>query len=168
MTKVKCIYCKQDMEKSSPECIKVSERRYAHLDCHTQNYSEEFEKKKIFEKEKEEIRKKAKEYLKNTYNAQKVGKQIKQFLEQGMTTKEIYNAVCYWFEVKKNTEDKAYGGIGIVPYIKDEAKRYYEKLEQISNSNSFVENYEKPVEKIYFILPERIKKPKRSTFFKIE
>lgn len=34
----------------------------------------------------------------------------------------------WWFDVKGNTIDKTNGGIGIVPYVYDEAKEYYYRL----------------------------------------
>jgi hypothetical protein len=37
----------------------------------------------------------------------------------------IKRTLEYFYEVKKNSIEKANGGIGIVPWVYEEAKRYY-------------------------------------------
>lgn len=61
----------------------------------------------------------------------RVQTQIKTFTQEyGYTYSGIQKALVYFFEVKKNTIQKSNGGIGIVPYIYDEAQEYYRKLDK--------------------------------------
>lgn len=47
------------------------------------------------------------------------------FLKKKMTSKGIYFALRYFYNVKKGDGDRAEGGIGIVPYIYDESCKYW-------------------------------------------
>lgn len=63
----------------------------------------------------------------------------------------------YWFEVKHNDISKANGGIGIVPYIYNDAKNYYYAiwLAQEQNKNK-IETIGRPKER-----EVRIRRPER-------
>lgn len=57
--------------------------------------------------------------------------QIKNFTtNNGYTIKGIENALVYFFDIKQNSIEKANNGIGIVPYIYEEAKQYFEIKEK--------------------------------------
>lgn len=63
--------------------------------------------------------------------------QIKKYVEEdGYTYREIKLTLQYFFEVRKNSIKKANGGIGIVPYVYEEAGNYYGGLRQIINKMS--------------------------------
>lgn len=53
--------------------------------------------------------------------------QMAKFKRQGYPYKGQHLALKYFFEIKKSPIEKAKGSIGIVPYIFDQAKLYYEK-----------------------------------------
>lgn len=62
-----------------------------------------------------------------------IQKQInKQVTEHGYSYKEIARALAFYVEIKKGQLEQKYG-IAIVPYVMDEARRYYAKLEQQIN-----------------------------------
>lgn len=44
------------------------------------------------------------------------------------TYKGIYNALVYFYEVKKGSKERANNAIGIVPYVYDEAQEYFVNL----------------------------------------
>lgn len=63
-----------------------------------------------------------------------IQKQInKQVTEHGYTYKEIARALAFYVEIKKGNVEPKYG-IAIVPYVMDEARQYYAKLEQQVNA----------------------------------
>ena len=63
-----------------------------------------------------------------------IQKQInKQVTEHGYTYKEIARALAFYVEIKKGNIEQKYG-IAIVPYVMDEARQYYAKLEQQINA----------------------------------
>jgi hypothetical protein len=75
----------------------------------------------------------------------RIRKQIKDMVERyHYTYSGIQGTLVYFFEIKRNSLDKANGGIGIVPYVYDEAKKYYEtifyaqQLNKDKDINSFI------------------------------
>lgn len=123
---VKCYYCEQIFDRDRDPCVKLeSNGRYAHKAC----ADEGNEDLAALEK-----------YVKTLFDEDfvnaKVKKQIRDF-------KRIYKysysgmlkALKWWYEVKGNSIDKAYNGIGIVPFIYKEAYDYYYNLFLIQNMN---------------------------------
>ena len=73
----------------------------------------------------------------------------------------------YWFEVKHNDISKSKGGIGIVPYIYNDAYNYYYAiwLAKETNKEKMVEDYRPTVREIRIRRPERrVKKRRRFEF----
>ena len=71
----------------------------------------------------------------------------------------------YFYEVKRNSLDKSNDGIGIVPWVYQEAYNYYYSLweAQNRNQNKVIDDY-KPNEIIITIPPPR-RKLKKSKLF---
>ena len=119
-----CYYCKQKFNRDKEPFVQVSARRYAHQKC-----AEEHENS-ISEEEKELA--KLYEYIKNLlgedYNAATVTKQIKDYQKDGMSYSGILKTLIYFYEVKGNSKEKANGGIGIVPFVYQDAYNYYYSL----------------------------------------
>ena len=60
---------------------------------------------------------------------------IKKFhTENGYSYKSMYYALKYYFEVKKGSIEKSQNRIGILPYIYDDAKKYYNNLTNVQNN----------------------------------
>ena len=79
----------------------------------------------------------------------------------------ILSTLKYWFEVKHNDISKSHGGIGIVPYVYNDAKNYYYAiwLAKQSNENKTVEDYRPTVREIRIRRPERkVHKRRRFSF----
>lgn len=66
---------------------------------------------------------------------QLVNRQVKELLGNGYTYQDIYNALVYWYEVKENANNPnvAHGGIGIVKYVMDESKQYWDNIQSIKD-----------------------------------
>lgn len=56
--------------------------------------------------------------------------QMMKFKNQGMTYRGQLLTLKYFYEVKKNTTKKSNSSIGIIPFIYEEARAYYSKIEQ--------------------------------------
>ena len=114
---VKCIYCGKTFDRDKEECVKIN-RRYAHSDWYTNGV-------KIATANEEKYRRITDYIVQLDRNPdwKMIGSQIKSFLKKGLTYDGIYYSLYYLYSVKK----KPYKGIGIVPYIYDEARRYYER-----------------------------------------
>ena len=94
------------------------------------------------DKTKEERDKEALEvYIKKLFMTQivppRAQKQIKQFVEENKYTYSgILKSLKYFYEVKNGSLEKANGGIGIVPYIYDNAYQYYYAIWLAENENT--------------------------------
>lgn len=138
--KVKCIYCGEIFDRDKVPFVQISARRYAHKDCCTS----EDEKQAQLEKDKNELE----EYIKKLFNISyldpRIKKQIKQYIEEyHYSYSGIHKSLTYFFEIKGNPIEKANGGIGIVPYVYNNAYRYYYALWEAKqkNENKIVKEY---------------------------
>lgn len=77
--------------------------------------------------DKNELKKEILEILKISKITTQINRQINKFVvELGLNYEEIAQALNFYFVVQKNKFDEKYG-IGIVPHVVDQAKRYYTK-----------------------------------------
>lgn len=72
----------------------------------------------------------AKQYLGSFYNSHRVGVQTGQFMMKD-SADDICNAIRYIYDVLAKDPKDAHGGIGLVPFVIEESKRYYERLAYI-------------------------------------
>ena len=106
------------------------------------------------------------EYIKKLFNTTyvdaRIQKQIKQYIEEyNYTYSGIKKALVYFFEIKSNPISKANGGIGIVPYVYQQAYNYYLALWQAQqkNQDKVVEEYRPAIKEIVIPRPQpKIKK----------
>lgn len=69
--------------------------------------------------------------LKVSYNYHLCKAQIEKFWKENkINPKGIYFTLRYFYEVKHNAWEKGHGGLGIVPWVFDEAKNYWIIQEQ--------------------------------------
>ena len=52
---------------------------------------------------------------------------MQRFAKQGMPYRGQLLTLKYFYEVKKSPKDKSNGSIGIIPFVYEEARIYYEK-----------------------------------------
>lgn len=121
--KVKCPYCESYLEKEEAVSYK---KRYYHEDCFN-----EWEQQK-------EHRKALIEYICELHNLEAptgmMVKQIKDFQDDySYKLKGIELALRYFYETLDNRVREG-DGIGIVPYVYEEAKRHYLKKKNIEKS----------------------------------
>lgn len=113
MSIVKCPKCGQSFDKEKVECLHLG-TRYYHLSCCSEDF---IYTEKIFE------------YTKSLWGAvsrPKITKQIESFKkEHAYTVKQIYDDLVYFFDIKKGNTTSYQNTIGIVPFIHNEAQRYY-------------------------------------------
>ena len=108
----------------------------------------------------------------NSVVRHKIKRQIKDYVtNQGFTYSGIHKALIYYYEVKGNKfdEGKAQGGIGIVPYVYQNAFNYYyaiweaqQKQEHIVDAGSLAEYIPRVVE-VKIPVPKRQER-KRNLF----
>lgn len=159
---VTCIYCKQRFDRDKVPFIQVANRRYAHPEC----AMSEDQKKVQEEKDKEALSAYINTLFKTSYVDARIQKQIKQYIDEyNFTYSGIHKALIYFYDIKGNSIEKANGGIGIVPYIYQDAYKYYYSLWQAQqkNENKVIEEYRPTVKEIVIPRPQR-KVKKRDLF----
>ena len=108
------------------------------------------------------------ELFKLDYVTPRIRKQINQYVsEYNYSYTGILKALKYFYEIKKNSLEKSQNGIGIVPYIYNDAYNYYYALwlAQQKNENKELINKAYKTEEIHIPIPQRkIKKRKLFSF----
>lgn len=130
-----CKYCNQRFNRAKEESVLVGGRRYAHPKC-----VEEYEKQKT--QEEKDIAA-LETYIKNLFKINtltaKIKRQINSFKkEYNYTYSGILKTLTWWFEIKGNSIEKANDGIGIVPYVYQNAHNYYYSLYLAEFTNSLL------------------------------
>ena len=151
-----CIYCKQKFDRDKEPFVQVSNLRYAHKHCAEQHQVQ----KSQMDRDYEELV----NYIENLfgvgYVSAKVAKQIRDFREMyNYTFSGMLGTLVYWYEIKGAPLDKANGGIGIVPYIYDQAKEYYTKINQANSLNAGVSNFKFKIREIEITAPQPETRP---------
>ena len=160
---VKCPYCDKQFDRDKVEFVAIG-RRYAHKSCHEEaeaNKSQE-------EKDKDKLENYIKKLFNTTTVSVRIQKQITQFRnEYNFTYSGILKALIYFYEIKKNDLKKANGGIGIVPYVYNQAYEYYYALwvAQQKNEAKIISNYIPQVEEVKIPIPVRKEKKKNRFAF---
>lgn len=161
---VTCVYCKQRFDRDKHPFVQVSSRRYAHQEC---SLTEE-QKKAKEEIDKEELDAYIMKLFNMDYVDARIKKQIKQYVDEyNFSYSGIRKTLIYFFEIKGNSLEKANGGIGIVPYVYQNAHNYYLALWQAQqkNENKIVEEYIPNIKEVVIPRPQRqVKKRKLFSF----
>lgn len=152
----KCFYCGETFDRNAEEFVAVSSRRYAHKHCFEQNQAGlSQEEKDLAALEK---------YIKQKFSMQtvsaKISKQIANYKRQyQFTYSGMLKALIWWFDVKNHTLEGTNDGVGILPYIYNDAKTYYyglyvaEKLNQNKTIHTRVEEVEIAPPQVYIQKP---------------
>ena len=151
---VKCFYCGLSFDRNSESFTKPRANRYAHAACDQQANANKTQEERDYEQ--------LVEYIKHLFGNPnpRVWKQLKEFKDvYGYTYSGMYKTLVWWFELKHGDIDKANGGIGIIPYIYEQASQYYYALylAQIANQDKDVEHLQVHVRE-FFIEPPQIEK----------
>lgn len=121
---VKCPGCGSFFKRTEEE-FEYIKNRYWHKKCLINQYQQQTEKDKLLKYVEQLLHKKI-DY--------KINNQLNNYIEiKKYTYKDIYNALYYFFDIKGNSIAKANGGIGIVPYVINEAKDYFQQKKIIAS-----------------------------------
>lgn len=158
---VKCPICGKDFDRDKIPNRQMG-RRYAHIEC--------WARKESMKTQDEKDRESLEEYIMNLFGLNVISPKIKKQIdtyhnEYNYTYTGIKKALIYQFEVKKGDLKQANGGIGIVPYVYDQARNYYYQiwLAQQRNENKVLIDYIPKVVKICIDNPQR--QPKKRDLF---
>ena len=153
---VKCFYCGETFDANTVPFVMVNSRRYAHQSCQEDKLSSETKQ----EHDKRELENYIKKLFGYSTIPPRVMKQIQTYthdVEHNYTYSGIYKTLKYFFEVRGNSLEKANGGIGIVPYVYNEAYTYWRALweAQQKNEDIDIEEFILPTKEIHILPPQR-------------
>ncbi|MCS4323966.1 hypothetical protein [Bacillus subtilis] len=142
---VKCPYCKTKLDKDSAIPYK---KRYYHEKCFNTWKQETDHRKELIQ------------YICNLYGLTSptgmMLKQIKEYQEEyGYKLKGIELALRYFYETLDN-QPREGDGIGIVPFVYDEAKRHYIRQKAIRKSAEDPKNHKR--EEITLVIKKGMRK----------
>ena len=152
---------KKSLSKKDDDCVMLGNGKYIHKAC--QELEENREKT-----DKEKLENYIKELFDISYIEPRVKAQIKKYVDEyNYTYSGMQKALYYHYEIKCGDKSKANGGIGIVPYVYQDAYNYFYNLwlAKQKNKDVQVELYTPRVKEIVIPRPERkIKKRPLFTF----
>jgi hypothetical protein len=158
---VVCAYCKKPLSKKDSDCVMISNGKYVHAECQELEQNRE-------KTDKEKLENYIKELFQISYIEPRVKAQIKKYVEEyNYTYSGMQKALYYHYEIKGGDKTKANGGIGIIPYVYQNAYNYFYNLwlAQQKNKDVEIELYAPKVKEIVIPRPERkVKKRPLFTF----
>lgn len=155
---VVCFYCKEKFILEDENYRMPRINRYAHRECYD----------KYYEDDEQYV-----DYMYSVltrngvkYNYHKCEGQRIKFLKEGYTNKGIALSLQYFYEIQKGDSSKSYGGIGIVPYIYEDAFLYYQKeeAERRRLQTLLRHQQEEKREEIVVAAPKKVNKKKNKEF----
>ena len=160
---VKCFYCGQIFDANTEPFAKPRANRYAHAACHDKAESNKTQEERDYEA--------LVEYIKALFGNPnpRVWKQLKEYKDEyGYSYSGILKTLIWWYDIRHNDIEKANGGIGIVPYVYNDACDYYYALylAQIANEDKDIEHLQMRVREFTIETPQPQRRPPR--LFKFE
>ncbi|MGN0992836.1 MAG: hypothetical protein ACI4PE_02835 [Bacilli bacterium] len=160
---VTCLYCGQRFDRDIEPAVSVSAKRYAHINCAKEH--EELIKKE--EQDYEDLEKYIMKLFSKEYVTARIKKQIKDYhKEYDYSFSGMLKTLKWWYEIRGNSIDKANEGIGIIPFIYDQAEKYYYNLFLAKEANQNIDIFNPVIEEIEIAPPQAYSIPPK--LFKFE
>ena len=142
---VKCINCGRQFDRDKVPFIQITARRYAHKTCPdgiTQDpklIQEVTEKDAFFQM--------VKSIYGSDYNYIMINSQAEGYIKQYGYTWDGMRACLHWFyNLNHKSLEEGNGGIGIIPFIYDEVRKYYTELNKTQEENKKVKLRQQVIE----------------------
>lgn len=141
VARVKCLFCEQYFDRNKIPNVKIG-NRYAHKECYDAQSEETLQNKK----DEGQFFSFVKKIYGTDYNYKMIETQAKRMMKDYGYTWSGMAGTLYWFYIiNKGSIEDGNGGIGIIPYVYDEAKKYFERIARVEESNKMVKNMREPV-----------------------
>ncbi len=132
---VKCMLCGLEFDRDTTPYKKVNSRRYAHQECPQAQIEEVVDKLNC------------ENYLKQIFHVDTLPYTIKAQFDKCLSSNYTYSGIQktlqYWYEVKKKPIKLGCPSLGIVPYVYEDAKKYFYKIYEAEHANTREEIEEK-------------------------
>lgn len=160
---VKCPYCGKTFSRDVEEYVQINSRRYAHKECFDRHNAE------LSQEEKDKIA--LDNLIKSLFGYTSIPERVKRQIDDYHNNKKysysgISKSLIWFYQIKGNPIEKANGGIGIVPYIYEDARNYYTAIwiAQQQNQAKPIEQWEPEIVEIH-IPPPKSKPLQGKKFF---
>jgi hypothetical protein len=153
---VKCTVCGESFDRDKIQAVKSGARRYAHYTCLPEGELVPLPNA-VVDQDLVDLENYIKNLLGDDYNPARVKKQIKDYKnEYNYSYSGMLKALVWFYEVKGNSIEKANGGIGILPFVYQDAYNYYYSLylAQLVNEEKDVNQYKTKVREIEIRSPK--------------
>ena len=151
---VKCPYCGLSFNRDKEPFVKVSARRYAHQKCAENQDSAVLQE----EKDKDQFFQCVKNIYGPEYNYVMINKQALNFIKQyGYTWSGMTGCLHWFYNINHGNLEEGHGGIGIIPYIYEDVKKYYQQRYLTENKNKNKKMRRQVIE--FTIVPPKPTKP---------
>lgn len=143
MARVKCFFCGEYFDREKEPCIKVNARRYAHLSCAEKQDASILQE----EKDKEAFYQMVKSIYGKKYNFMMINQQATNYIkEYGYTWSGMTGCLHWFYNINHGSLEEGHGGIGIIPFIYDNVKEYYQDIYNAQEKNKKIKIMREPVE----------------------
>lgn len=151
---VKCLYCGKSFDRDKEPFVKVGARRYAHKEC-AESQDDSVKQEEI---DKENFFKCVKSIYGPGYNYIMINKQALNFIKQyGYTWSGMTGCLHWFYNINHGNLEEGHGGIGIIPYIYEDVRKYYQQLYTTQYQNSNKQMRQQVIE--FNIVPPKPKRP---------
>jgi len=141
MANVKCLICGKIFNREKESCIKIG-KRYAHTICAEKDNPGLAQE----EKDKDAFYQMVKSIYGENYNFMMINKQATEYIKQYDYTWSGMTGCLHWFyHINHGNIEESNGGIGIIPFIYDDVKKYYQDIYKAQEKNKQVDIMRKPV-----------------------
>ena len=140
---VKCFYCGKTFDRDKIPCKKINGRRYAHQNCSEVDVTDEKTKEEI---EKDNFYQMIKSIYGPNYNYMLISTQAEEYiLKYGYTWSGMTGCLHWFYDINHGDKEEGHGGIGIIPFIYDEVKNYYQDIYKAQEKNKKIKIMRPPV-----------------------
>lgn len=131
----KCAICGIEFDRNTIQAVRHGARRYSHQTCEPDGELVPMEGDAA-DPDLVKLMEYTQNLLGKDYNPARVKKQVKDFKEEyKYSYSGMLKSLIYFYEVKGNSKEKANGGIGIVPFVYNDAYNYYLGLFMAGQAN---------------------------------
>ena len=154
---VKCLYCGEQFDRLSVPNIKIG-RRYAHQKCYEQQDPE------LIKEQQDEVAfwEYIKELYGEDYNFISIQKQVESYIKQyNFTYSGMLKTLKWFYEINHGSKEDSNGRVGIIPYVYEDAKKYYYNLYLAQQRNKDITNYRLETKEIVIASPRMYVAPQK-------
>lgn len=130
---VKCYYCGKTFDRDTVPFIKVNARRYAHKECSSDDMNPE-------QRDKDRFYQMVKSIYGSNYNYILINTQAEEYIQKyGYTWSGMTGCLHWFYNINHGDIEEGHGGIGIIPFIYDEVKKYYQNIYKAQEKNKKID-----------------------------